>query len=149
MADMAIGNVYAIAGNDVRLTSKGKIQITNSEGKVKTLSQDEFKKQLGQNFDKLTAGEEIEFKSSKKNLITGAAIGAAVIGSLAALGIAAHKKVLKPMEIAKEDVLLKKACKKINNAAEFIGRHVKDYAVKAYQAVSDFIAKYAPKADKK
>ncbi len=149
MANMTIGPAFLVAGNEVQMTTKGKIQVTNAEGKVKTLSQDQFKKQLVKNADKIAAGEEIEFKDGKKGLIAGAAVGAAVIGALTALGIAAHKKVLNPMEIAKEDVLLKKAAKKVNNFAELIGRKVDDYATRAFNAVKDFIAKYAPKAEEK
>lgn len=47
MADnMTIGPALAIGGNKVEMTQQGKIQVTNPQGKIKTLSQDEFKKQL-------------------------------------------------------------------------------------------------------
>lgn len=145
MADMAIGTIFPIAGNSVQFTKKGKMQITNSEGEIKVLSQDQFKKQLIKNADKIAAGEKIEFKESKKGLFAAAA-AALVVGALAALGIASHKEVLNPMEIAKDDVLLKKAGKKINNFAEIVGKKVDTYATQAYTAVADFVAKYAPKA---
>ena len=146
MADMAVGPAFSVAGNDVRMTAKGKVQVTNADGKVKTLSQDEFKKQFAMNIDKIAAGEEVEFKSSKKGLIAGAAAAAATIGTLAALGIAVQKRVLKPSRIAKEDVLLQKAGKHIQNFGYAIGKKVSIYSQRAYHSAADFVAKYAPKA---
>lgn len=146
MADMAVGPIFPIAGNDVRMTAKGKVQITNADGKVKTLSQDEFKKQLTKNFDKIAAGEDVEFKSSKKGLIAGAVAAATVIGTLAGLAIAVKKKVIKPAKIAEKDVLLQKAGKKINNFALVLGQKTFLYAAKAYRAAAKFVEKYSPKA---
>ena len=54
--NMTIGPALAIGGNKVEMTQQGKIQVTNSQGKVKTLSQDEFKKQLIKNADNIEAG---------------------------------------------------------------------------------------------
>ncbi len=81
MADsMTIGPVLAIGGNKVEMTQQGKIRVTNPEGKIKTLSQDEFKKQLINNADKINAGDDFEFKKDNKNL----KIAGAVAGTLAA-----------------------------------------------------------------
>ena len=144
MASMAIGPIIPVAGNDVQLMSNGKMRITDSEGDVKTLSQKQFKKQILKNYDKIAAGEDIEFKDSKKALYAAAATGAAVIGTLAALGIAHKKGKLEIKEIAKGDVLLKKVAKKINNAAEFVGHKVYDYSSR----LVDWVSKFAPKVKK-
>lgn len=67
MADnMTIGPALAIGGNKVEMTQQGKIQVTNPNGKIKTLSQDQFKKQLVKNADKIQNGEDFEFKKTKK-----------------------------------------------------------------------------------
>lgn len=149
MANMTIGPVFPIAGNEIQMTSKGKIQVTDADGKIKTLSQDEFKKQLVKNADKIAAGEDVEFKDSKKGLIAAAAAGAAVVGTLAALGIAVQKRALKPAKIAKTDVLLQKAGKRIQNFGYAIGKKVSVYSQRAYHAAADFIAKFVPKAEAK
>ena len=65
--NMTIGPALAIGGNKVEMTQQGKIQVTNSQGKVKTLSQDEFKKQLIKNADNIEAGKDFEFKKDNKN----------------------------------------------------------------------------------
>lgn len=90
--NMTIGPALAIGGNTVELTTKGKVQVTNPEGKIKTLSQDEFKKQLIKNADKIENGEDFEFKSgnAKKALtIAGAAVGTAAVVA----GVIYRKKV--------------------------------------------------------
>ena len=65
---MTIGPALAIGGNKVEMTQQGKIQVTNPKGKIKTLSQDQFKKQLIKNADKIQNGEDFEFKKDKKGL---------------------------------------------------------------------------------
>ena len=95
MADnMTIGPALAIGGNQVEMTQKGKFKVTNSQGKIKTLSQDEFKKQLIKNADKIEKGEDFEFKKDNKNLIAASGVagllGAAYIG----LSVAVGKKAL-------------------------------------------------------
>lgn len=86
MADsMTIGPALAIGGNKVQMTQQ--IQVTNPQGKIITLSQDEFKKQLIENADKINNGEDFkfkeensDFKKDNKNLkIAGAAVGVAAI----------------------------------------------------------------------
>lgn len=85
MTNMTVGPSLAVGGNIVEMTTKGKIQVTNQQGKVKTLSQDEFKKQLVKNADKIENGEDFEFKSDNKGLkiagvvATAAALTTAVI----------------------------------------------------------------------
>lgn len=85
MTNMTVGPSLAVGGNVVEMTTKGKIQVTNQQGKVKTLSQDEFKKQLVKNADKIENGEDFEFKSEHKGLkiagvvATAAALTTAVI----------------------------------------------------------------------
>ena len=65
--NMTIGPALSIGGNKVEMTQQGKIQVTNSQGKIKTLSQDEFKKQLIKNADNIEAGKDFEFKKDNKN----------------------------------------------------------------------------------
>ena len=60
--NMTIGPALIVGGNKVEMTTTGKVQVTNQEGKIKTLSQDQFKKQLIKNADKISNGENVEFK---------------------------------------------------------------------------------------
>lgn len=90
--NMTIGPALTICGNTAEMTPKGKVQITNSQGKVKTLSQDQFKKQLIKNADKIQRGEDFEFKKDNKiGLIAGGAVATAVI----ATGIVYRKDISK------------------------------------------------------
>lgn len=142
MAHMTVGPAVQLAGNQVQLTDNGKFRITNSEGKVKTLSSNQFKKQILKNYDKIAAGDEVEFKDNKKGIIAASAAGAAIIGTLAALGIAQKKGKLQIKNIAKNDVILKRAAKKINNAAEFVGSKVNKYS----SQFVDWVKKFVPEA---
>lgn len=82
--NMTIGPALAIGGNKVEMTQQGKILVTNPQGKIKTLSQDEFKKQLVKNADKINAGEDFEFKKDNKaGKIAGAAVVVAAITTAA------------------------------------------------------------------
>ena len=82
MANITVGPAFEVGGNTVEMTTKGKLQITNSKGKVKTLSQDEFKKNLVKNVDKINNGEDFEFKKDRKGLkIFGAALATAVVAT--------------------------------------------------------------------
>lgn len=87
---MTIGPALAIGGNKVEMLQTGKILVTNSKGKMKTLSQDEFKKQLVKNLDNLEAGKDFEFKKDNKKakVLTGigAGLAAAYIGLSVAVG---------------------------------------------------------------
>lgn len=91
-SNMAIGPAVMIGGNQVQVTEKGKVQITNPKGKVVTLSQDQFKKQSLKNMDKLQNGEDVEFKKSNKIAkIVGAGIGVALV----TLGVVFRKEISK------------------------------------------------------
>lgn len=92
--NMTIGPALAIGGNKVEMTQQGKIQVTNSQGKVKTLSQDEFKKQLIKNADNIEAGKDFEFKKDNKNAKIAAGIGTALAATYIGLSVAVGKKAL-------------------------------------------------------
>ena len=80
MTNMVVGPALEIGGNVVEMTNKGKVQVTNAKGNIKTLSQDEFKKNLVKNADKINLGEDFEFKKDHKALkIAAAAIGTAAV----------------------------------------------------------------------
>ncbi len=89
--NMTIGPALAIGGNKVEMTQQGKIQVTNSQGKVKTLSQDEFKKQLIKNADNIEAGKDFEFKKDNKNAKIAAGIGTALAAAYVGLSVAVGK----------------------------------------------------------
>ena len=95
MADnMTIGPALAIGGNQVEMTPKGKIKVTNSQGKIKTLSQDEFKKQLIKNADKIEKGEDFEFKKDNKSLKAAGGVAALLSAAYVGLSIAVGKGTL-------------------------------------------------------
>lgn len=75
MDNMTIGPAREIGGNSVQLTRNGRIQVTNPNGKIKTLSQDEFEKNLIKNADKIENGEDFEFKKDQKGLKIALAAG--------------------------------------------------------------------------
>ncbi len=93
MADyMTIGPALAVGGNKVEMLQTGKILVTNPEGKTKTLTQDEFKKQVVKNADKIQSGEDFEFKKDRKALkITGLVLGAAALVT----GVIYRKDIMK------------------------------------------------------
>ena len=62
MTSITIGPAIEIGGNVVEKTIDGKFQVTNHKGKIKTLSHDEFSRNMFKNADKLDSGEEFEFK---------------------------------------------------------------------------------------
>ena len=83
--NMTIGPALSIGGNTVEMTTNGKVQVTNTRGKVKTLSQDQFKKQLIKNADKIEAGQDFEFKKdhrTAKVIGVGLATAAVVTGAI-------------------------------------------------------------------
>ena len=92
---MTIGPAIVIGGNKVEMKTNGKVQVTNEEGKVKTMSQDQFKKQLVKNADKLNNGENIEFKNDNK---TGLIVGGAAATAVIATGIIFRKDISKYMK---------------------------------------------------
>lgn len=89
--NMTIGPALSIGGNKVEMTQQGKIQVTNSQGKIKTLSQDEFKKQLIKNADNIEAGKDFEFKKDNKNAKIAAGIGTALAAAYVGLSVAVGK----------------------------------------------------------
>ena len=92
MADnMTIGPASVIGGNKIEMTQKGKVKITNPQGKVKTLSQDEFKKQLIQNKDKIKAEQDFEFKKDNKNAKAAAGVAGLLVAAYAGLSLAVGK----------------------------------------------------------
>lgn len=92
--NMTIGPALAIGGNKVEMTQKGKIKVTNPQGKVKTLSQDEFKKQLLKNADNIQAGKDFEFKKDNKNAKAAVGIGGLLAAAYIGLSVAVGKKAL-------------------------------------------------------
>ncbi len=92
MADnMTIGPALVIGGNKVEMTPKGKVQVTNPQGKVKTLSQDEFKKQLIQNKDKIESEQDFEFKKDNKNAKAAAGVAGLLVAAYTGLSLAVGK----------------------------------------------------------
>lgn len=89
--NMTIGPALAIGGNKVEMTQQGKIQVTNSQGKVKTLSQDEFKKQLIKNANNIEAGKDFEFKKDNKKAKVATGIGTALAAAYVGLSVAVGK----------------------------------------------------------
>lgn len=92
--NMTIGPALAIGGNKVEMTQKGKIKVTNQQGKVKTLSQDEFKKQLLKNADNIKAGKDFEFKKDNKNAKAAVGVAGLLAAAYVGLSIAVGKKAL-------------------------------------------------------
>ena len=93
--NMTIGPAVMIGGNEVQVTTKGKVQVTNPKGKVVTLSQDQFQKQTLKNLDKLENGEDFEYKKDHKALkIAGAVAGTAAVVT----GIIYRKEIARYMK---------------------------------------------------
>ena len=89
--NMTIGPALAIGGNKVEMTQQGKIQVTNSQGKIQTLSQDEFKKHLIKNAENIEAGKDFEIKKDNKNAKIAAGIGTALAAAYVGLSVAVGK----------------------------------------------------------
>lgn len=92
--NMIIGPALLIGGNKVEMTQKGKIQVTNPQGKVNTLSKDEFKKQLIKNEDKIKSGEDFEFKKDNKSAKAAAGVAGLLAAAYIGLSVAVGKKAL-------------------------------------------------------
>lgn len=75
-------NSSIIGGNLVQMDNKNRYHVTDKNGKRKVLSQDQFKRNLENNYDKIQTGQEFTFKKSmsptKKTILTLAGIGAAI-----------------------------------------------------------------------
>lgn len=89
VSNMAVGPVM-VGGNEVSVTPKGKVRVVNGNGKVLTLSQDQFQKQTLKNLDRLENGENIEYKKDNKALKI---IGATVAVAGLTLAIINRKKI--------------------------------------------------------
>ena len=66
MAVQTVEPSLLVGGNTVQMTTRGKVQVTNSQGKVQTLSQDEFQKQVIKNANKIQNGEDIDILLGRK-----------------------------------------------------------------------------------
>ena len=55
-------NSSIIGGNLVQMDNKNRYHVTDKNGKRKVLSQDQFKRNLENNYDKIQAGQEFTFK---------------------------------------------------------------------------------------
>ncbi len=55
-------NSSIIGGNLVQVDNKNRYHVTDKNGRKKVLTQDEFRKNIENNADKLKAGEDIKFK---------------------------------------------------------------------------------------
>ncbi len=55
-------NSSIIGGNLVQIDNKNRYHVTDKKGHKKVLTQDEFRKNIENNADKLKAGEDIKFK---------------------------------------------------------------------------------------
>lgn len=75
-------NSSIIGGNLVQMDNKNRYHVTDKNGKRKVLSQDQFKRNLENNYDKIQARQEFTFQKSmspmKKTILTLAGIGAAI-----------------------------------------------------------------------
>lgn len=77
-------NASLIGGNLVQMDNKNRYHVTDKNGKRKVLSQDQFKRNLENNYDKIQTGQEFTFKKSmspiKKTILTLLGIGTAAAG---------------------------------------------------------------------
>ncbi len=82
-----IGRPLQVGGNTAQLTTNGKVQITDANGKTKVISQKSFQKQLIKNADKINNGDSFEFKSNStgKKVAAGIGIAGAIAGIAAAV----------------------------------------------------------------
>lgn len=75
-------NASLIGGNLVQMDNKNRYHVTDKNGKRKVLSQDQFKRNLENNYDKIQTGQDFTFKKSmspmKNTILTLAGIGAAI-----------------------------------------------------------------------
>lgn len=107
VSNMAVGPVM-VGGNEVSVTPKGKVRVVNGNGKVLTLSQDQFQKQTLRNLDRLENGENVEYKKDNKALKI---IGATVAVAGLTLAIINRKKIANYLK----DFSFKKAWKDFKN----------------------------------
>lgn len=123
MNEIKIEPKIEVCGNMVEVTQKGKIQVINSKGHIKTLTKDEFKKNLIKNADKINKGENFEFKKDNKGLKIAAA---ALLAGAIATGVVYRKEIGKFVK----DFSFKKAIKNVKDfynklKNKFFSKHVR------------------------
>ena len=143
-------NSSIIGGNLVQIDNKNRYHVTDKNGKRKVLSQDQFKRNLENNYDKIQAGQEFTFKKSmspmKKTILTLAGIGAAIAAVVYRKDLLKLFNKEKKKAIEEQITVIKEAVKnpeqtgaKIGDKAKNITYAVTTKALKAWQNVSDFL----------
>lgn len=83
-------NSSIIGGNLVQVDNKNRYHVTDKNGRKKVLTQDEFRKNLANNADKLKAGEDIKFK---KPMSFWQKAGLAILGLGTVAGVIYRKNI--------------------------------------------------------
>lgn len=138
-------NSSIIGGNLVQMDNKNRYHVTDKNGKRKVLSQDQFKRNLENNYDKIQAGQEFTFKKSmsptKKTILTLAGIGAAIAA------VIYRKDILKIFNKSKikeklDDIASSQSGQKVQKAIEEQITVIKE-AVNSPQKTGDKIGEMA------
>ena len=83
-------NSSIIGGNLVQIDNKNRYHVTDKNGRKKVLTQDEFRKNIENNADKLKAGEDIKFK---KPMSFWQKAGLAILGLGTVAGVIYRKNI--------------------------------------------------------
>ncbi len=83
-------NSSIIGGNLVQVDNKNRYHVTDKNGRKKVLTQDEFRKNIENNADKLKAGEDIKFK---KPMSFWQKAGLAILGLGTVAGVIYRKNI--------------------------------------------------------
>lgn len=83
-------NSSIIGGNLVQIDNKNRYHVTDKNGRKKVLTQDEFRKNIKNNADKLKAGEDIKFK---KPMSFWQKAGLAILGLGTVAGVIYRKNI--------------------------------------------------------
>ena len=83
-------NSSIIGGNLVQVDNKNRYHVTDKNGRKKVLTQDEFRKNIENNADKLKAGEDIKFK---KPMSFWQKAGLAILGLVTVAGVIYRKNI--------------------------------------------------------
>lgn len=83
-------NSSLIGGNLVQIDNKNRYHVTDKNGRKKVLTQDEFRKNIENNADKLKAGEDIKFK---KPMSFWQKAGLAILGLGTVAGVIYRKNI--------------------------------------------------------
>ena len=160
-------NAAMIGGNVLQMDNKNHYHGTDKNGTTKVLSQDQFKRNLENNYDKIQTGQDFTFKKSMsptlKTILTLAGIGAAIAAVIYRkdiLKIFNKSKIKEKLDdvasspsgqkvqkaIEEQITVIKDAVKnpeqtgaKIGDKAKNITYTVTTKALKAWQNVSDFL----------